>query len=290
MYFLTCDSRRVRPRGGTLTFVRRTQTDTHTKSVESLRSSSIPSSSNNLVQLEPCAQGGTGPMTMRQGQIHKYLSFGAVLLVDGFRSNTLGPSPARIPPSKSKIIRFAEETTVEIFVDESKPAPSPGAEDRSRRRALQRVASGWYRLYWAAKRSRWGSDTGLMQKEELEIDDYKSKVDSTTTLISRKPSARRLTTDEESRIEIFERVAPSVVYIDTFSDRRVSEFSTNTLEVPIGSGSGFVWDREGHIVTNFHVVQQAKAAQVTVLTPAGDNRRYDQPTLQRVPAQFCQTS
>ena len=212
-------------------------------------------------------------MTMRQGQIHKYLSFGAVLLVDGFRSNTLGPSPARIPPSKSKIIRFAEETTVEIFVDESKPAPSSGAEDRSRRRALQRVASGMVPALLGSKAfalDGGGSDTGLMQKEELEIDDYKSKVDSTTTLISRKPSARRLTTDEESRIEIFERVAPSVVYIDTFSDRRVSEFSTNTLEVPIGSGSGFVWDREGHIVTNFHVVQQAKAAQVTVLTPAGD--------------------
>ena len=212
-------------------------------------------------------------MTMRQGQIHKYLSFGAVLLVDGFRSNTLGPSPARIPPSNSKMFGFAEETTVEIFVDESKPDPSSGAEDRSRRRALQRVASGMVPALLGSKAfalDGGGSDTGLMQKEELEIDDYKSKVESTTTLISRKPSARRLTTDEESRIEIFERVAPSVVYIDTFSDRRVSEFSTNTLEVPIGSGSGFVWDREGHIVTNFHVVQQAKAAQVTVLTPAGD--------------------
>jgi len=38
------------------------------------------------------------------------------------------------------------------------------------------------------------------------------------------------------------------------------------MEVPIGSGSGYVWDNEGHIVTNFHVIQQAKSAQVAILT------------------------
>jgi len=38
------------------------------------------------------------------------------------------------------------------------------------------------------------------------------------------------------------------------------------MEVPIGSGSGFIWDTEGHIVTNFHVVQSAKSAQVAILT------------------------
>jgi len=185
---------------------------------------------------------------MRQGQIHKcYLSvvIVAVVVVDGFRSNTLSPA-----------------TTVEIFDDES--ASSSGAEE-SRRRALQRVA-GMVPALFGEKALALDGDSGLMQKEEFE----RQTVESTTTLISRNPSARRLTTDEESRIEIFERVAPSVVYIDTFSERRVNEFSTNTLEVPIGSGSGFVWDREGHIVTNFHVVQQAKTAQVTVLTPGGD--------------------
>ena len=43
--------------------------------------------------------------------------------------------------------------------------------------------------------------------------------------------------EEENRIAIFERVAPSVVYIDTFSEKR-DVFSTNVMEVPIGSGSG----------------------------------------------------
>ena len=89
------------------------------------------------------------------------------------------------------------------------------------------------------------------------------------------PSRPRTTTlcadsEEENRIAIFERVAPSVVYIDTFSDKR-DVFSTN-VEVPIGSGSGFIWDNEGHIVTNFHVIQQAKSAQVAILTPNNGGR------------------
>lgn len=42
------------------------------------------------------------------------------------------------------------------------------------------------------------------------------------------------------------------------------------MEVPIGSGSGFIWDDEGHIVTNFHVVQQAKSAQVAILTSSSE--------------------
>jgi hypothetical protein len=71
--------------------------------------------------------------------------------------------------------------------------------------------------------------------------------------------------EETSRIAIFERVAPSVVYIDTFSEKR-DVFSTNVLEVPVGSGSGFIWDTNGHIVTNFHVIQEAKSAQVAILT------------------------
>ena len=74
--------------------------------------------------------------------------------------------------------------------------------------------------------------------------------------------------EETSRIAIFERVAPSVVYIDTFSEKR-DVFSTNVLEVPVGSGSGFIWDKNGHIVTNFHVIQEAKSAQVAILTSGG---------------------
>jgi S1-C subfamily serine protease len=67
---------------------------------------------------------------------------------------------------------------------------------------------------------------------------------------------------EKALIELFERTAPSVVYINTSAYRR-DYFSRNILEVPKGSGSGFVWDDEGHIVTNWHVIQGAKKIEVT---------------------------
>lgn len=70
---------------------------------------------------------------------------------------------------------------------------------------------------------------------------------------------------ELRRIAVFERAAPSVVFIDTFVDQR-DAFSNNVMEVPLGAGSGFVWDAKGHIVTNYHVVRNAKTAQVAILT------------------------
>ncbi|KAL7558159.1 hypothetical protein ACA910_016214 [Epithemia clementina (nom. ined.)] len=78
---------------------------------------------------------------------------------------------------------------------------------------------------------------------------------------------RALATDEaeNKRIEIFEKASQSVVFIDTFTERR-DAFTTNVLEVPLGSGSGFIWDTDGHIVTNYHVVRNAKSAQVAILS------------------------
>jgi S1-C subfamily serine protease len=41
-------------------------------------------------------------------------------------------------------------------------------------------------------------------------------------------------------------------------------FSRRITEVPRGTGSGFIWDTEGHVVTNFHVIQNSDAARVTL--------------------------
>lgn len=62
--------------------------------------------------------------------------------------------------------------------------------------------------------------------------------------------------DEKNNIEVFHRAAPSVVHISSISLQR-DFFSYDTYEVPQGSGTGFVWDRQGHIVTNLHVISQA---------------------------------
>lgn len=68
---------------------------------------------------------------------------------------------------------------------------------------------------------------------------------------------------ERATIQLFENAAPSVVYITTSKLQR--DFWTyDVYEIPAGSGSGFVWDKAGHIITNFHVIEDASKAQVTL--------------------------
>jgi S1-C subfamily serine protease len=72
-----------------------------------------------------------------------------------------------------------------------------------------------------------------------------------------------LAPDEQATIDLFEQTAPSVVYITTVTRRR-DMFGLNVMEVPQGTGSGVLWDERGFVVTNFHVIQGASAAQVTL--------------------------
>ena len=87
---------------------------------------------------------------------------------------------------------------------------------------------------------------------------------STPAPVSREVSPRgELAQDEKSTIELFRNVSPSVVFITTL-DRRVDLRTRNVFELPSGTGSGFVWDNAGHVVTNFHVVRNATGARVTM--------------------------
>ena len=69
--------------------------------------------------------------------------------------------------------------------------------------------------------------------------------------------------DEKSTIELFRKASPSVVFITSLGEA-FDYRSRNILEVPRGSGSGFIWDNAGHIVTNYHVIREASGAQVTL--------------------------
>ncbi len=69
--------------------------------------------------------------------------------------------------------------------------------------------------------------------------------------------------DEQNHIAVFKAASPSVVHITSLGYER-DLFSLNVQQVPQGSGTGFVWDTQGHIVTNFHVIQNAAGARVTL--------------------------
>jgi S1-C subfamily serine protease len=70
-----------------------------------------------------------------------------------------------------------------------------------------------------------------------------------------------LASDEKSTISLFERTRDSVVFISTSAV--VQDFwSRNVMSVPRGTGSGFIWDDAGHVVTNYHVIEGASEATV----------------------------
>jgi len=78
-----------------------------------------------------------------------------------------------------------------------------------------------------------------------------------------------LAADEKSTIELFEKSKDTVVFITT--RQQVIDFWTrNVSTVQRGSGSGFIWDEAGHVITNFHVIEGASEAWVKL----ADGRDY----------------
>jgi S1-C subfamily serine protease len=69
--------------------------------------------------------------------------------------------------------------------------------------------------------------------------------------------------EERNTIEVFEKAAKSVVFI-TSKAMQYDFFSMSAFETPQGAGSGFLWDEDGHVVTNYHVIVEASALTVTL--------------------------
>ena len=77
------------------------------------------------------------------------------------------------------------------------------------------------------------------------------------------PSPAELGADERATMAVFEQATKSVVFIANTAIRR-DPWSFDLFEAPQGSGTGFVWNKQGHIVTNFHVVYGANSIRVTL--------------------------
>ncbi len=84
-----------------------------------------------------------------------------------------------------------------------------------------------------------------------------------TLALAAPAASQELTPEERRTIEIFRRARPAVVFITSLALRR-DFFTLDVQQIPSGTGSGFVWDRDGHVVTNFHVIQQGDAFAVTL--------------------------
>ena len=72
-----------------------------------------------------------------------------------------------------------------------------------------------------------------------------------------------LAEDEQNNISVFKNVSPSVVHITTLELAR-NFLSLDVMQIPRGTGTGFIWDDRGNVVTNFHVIQAGQTARVTL--------------------------
>jgi S1-C subfamily serine protease len=90
------------------------------------------------------------------------------------------------------------------------------------------------------------------------------------------PSAERmaeLRDEERATIDLFKRNSGAVVHIT--NKARVQRFLRNPVDMPVGTGTGFLWDEQGHIVTNYHVIEaQARESRFFVRF-VGDEREYE---------------
>jgi S1-C subfamily serine protease len=97
-----------------------------------------------------------------------------------------------------------------------------------------------------------------------------SSVAATLSTKTEPPSVQRtvapraaLGEGEQRNVRLFEEASPAVVYITSVALQQ-DFFSLDVTQVPLGTGSGFIWDEQGHIITNFHVIQNADQARVTL--------------------------
>lgn len=72
--------------------------------------------------------------------------------------------------------------------------------------------------------------------------------------------------DERNTIEVFQNSAPKVVYVHRLAKIKANIPSSQRKFVSSGTGSGIIWDHQGHIVTNYHVIKGADALTITIGT------------------------
>ncbi|MCB1057022.1 MAG: trypsin-like peptidase domain-containing protein [Acidobacteria bacterium] len=100
----------------------------------------------------------------------------------------------------------------------------------------------------------------------------------TLTPVERPPVPDGLDASEQRDIAIFREAAHSVVSITSLALRR-DFFSRNVFEIPQGTGSGFIWDNDGHVVTNYHVIERGNRFSVTL----ADQSVWDAPVIGAAP-------
>ncbi|XP_057983950.1 protease Do-like 1, chloroplastic [Malania oleifera] len=180
-------------------------------------------------------------------------------------SANLSPTLFRSAPKRPKLslpLRANPSPVLFLLRTHSSRQDSPVPETHN--------SSCFHKLFLAVKpfSSAFDSFLLLCTSVALSFSLFVADVDSASAFVVTPP--RKLQTDELATVRLFQENTPSVVYITNLAVRQ-DVFTLDVLEVPQGSGSGFVWDKDGHIVTNYHVIRGASDLRVTL----ADQTTYD---------------
>jgi len=115
--------------------------------------------------------------------------------------------------------------------------------------------------------SSWSAETHHAKTDAANV-----ASDENTALTAEEDTSFDLKPNEKATIALFEEAAPSVVFINTSTFEK-NYFTMDIAEIPKGSGSGFLWDVNGHIVTNYHVLEGADKATVTLADQSNWNAK-----------------
>lgn len=90
-----------------------------------------------------------------------------------------------------------------------------------------------------------------------------ANIDNSNTTANTSAPLSILKQYESEVVGLFKKSSSSVVYITTSTYQR-DYWSRNVYEIPKGSGSGFIWNKDGNIITNYHVVKETSKIEVTL--------------------------
>lgn len=106
-----------------------------------------------------------------------------------------------------------------------------------------------------------------MAKDKTEVDDAPIAQNNAIKLHAKddrtKKERRFRIEDEQNTVDIFDNAGPGTVFVTQNQIVR-DRYTMRATEVPAGSGSGFIWDTDGHIVTNYHVIDGSSHLTVTL--------------------------